>query len=256
LTIQIFVPPAQKVWESTLTKRLAGKMTDEELLDAWRKAAKNAEAEFKKAAREVEKYFEKEDSFALPMWKELLKESLAKAQEAHYIIGMLRGGQSPKALTQHNVTDKLAEIAREVAKVDGFDVTLRSLLVDQAIELKAAKHWVMPVRAWERNDEWTSEDGKLIGSHDADDLVRPDYVKAMIQDGLYDEKGNLKEDLLAPDCIEARDWNLSASQYKPFDFTQLKSDKSVVQLIGALKDIEQQVVSGLDVLLAMVEGHE
>jgi hypothetical protein len=45
--------------------------------------------------------------------------------------------------------------------------------------------------------------------------------------GLYDDKGALKDGLLDPDCIEAREWNLSAGQYKPFDFTQLKSDKSV-----------------------------
>jgi type I restriction enzyme M protein len=256
LAIQTFVAPEQKVWEATLAKRLAKKITDEELLDVWRKAAKSVEAEFKKAAREVEKFFEKEDSYALPMWKELLKEALAKAQENHYMLAILRGGKSPKALTQHNVTDKLAEIAREVAKLDGFDVTLRSLLVDQTSELKAAKHWVVPVRAWARNDEWTTEDGQLVGSHDADGLVRPAYVKDMIQGGLYDEKGNLKDSLLDPDCIEGREWNLSAGQYKPFDFTQLKSDKSVAQLIGELQATEQQIISGLDKLLAMVEGRE
>jgi type I restriction enzyme M protein len=155
------------------------------------------------------------------------------------------GGQGPE----------LAEIAREFAKLDGFDVTLRSLAVDQTTELKAAKHWVVPVRAWARNDEWQSEDGQLIGSHDADGLVRPAYEQTMLAAGLY-ENGTLKDDLLDPDCIEAREWNLSAGQYKPFDFTQLKSDKSVSELIGELKRTEQQIIGGLDKLLAMVEGRE
>ena len=54
--------------------------------------------------------------------------------------------------------------------------------------------------------------------------------------------------------IEARDWNLSAGQYKPFDFTQLRSDKSVVELIVELKKTEQEIIGGLDILMAMVEG--
>jgi type I restriction enzyme M protein len=48
----------------------------------------------------------------------------------------------------------------------------------------------------------------------------------------------------------------TAGQYKPFDLTQLKSDKSVAELIGALKTTEQNIIKGLDKLLAMVEGRE
>ena len=155
-----------------------------------------------------------------------------------------------------NLTAALEAIAREVAKLDGFDVTLRSLAVDQTSTLKAAKHWVVPVRAWARQDDWHGDDATLMGSHDADGLVRPQYVQAMLDAGLYDDKGALKDDLLDPDCIEAREWNLSGGQYKPFDFTQLKSDKSVSQLIGDLKITEQKIISGLDKLLAMVEGRE
>ena len=146
--------------------------------------------------------------------------------------------------------------ARLLAGVREIDVTLRSLAVDQSADLKAAKHWVVPVRAWARNDEWQGADGEPVGSHDADGLVRPAYVQAMLDAGLYDNKGTLKDGLLDPDCIEAREWNLSAGQYKPFDFTQLKSDKSVADLIGALKTTEQDIIQGLDKLLAMVEGRK
>lgn len=256
LAIQALTPAAKKAWDATLSARLAEKITDSELIDAWKKAAKPVEAEFKKLAREKEAFFEKEDSPALSIWKDLIKTALAEVQGDAYVLGLLRDNQPPKAMTVHDIGEKLTEAAREVAKLDGFDVTLRSLAIDQATELKAAKHWVVPVRDWARNDEWQSEDGKLIGSHDADGLVHPTYVQAMLVDGLYDEKGALKDGLLDPDCIEAREWNLSAGQYKPFDFTQLKSDKSVAELIGTLKSTEQDIISGLDKLLAMVEGRE
>lgn len=246
IAIQALTPATQKAWDATLSARIAGKITDTELLEAWKKAAKPAEAEFRKLARERESFFEKEDSPALPIWKDLLKTALAEAQVDVYVVGALRGNQPPKAMTTHDIGQMLTKIAREVAKLDGFDITLRSLAVDQPTELKAAKHWVVPVRAWARNDEWQGEDKQLAGSHDADGLVRPAYVQAMLNEGLYDDKGALKDGLLDPDCIEAREWNLSAGQYKPFDFTQLKSDKSVAELISELKSIEQNIIKGLD----------
>jgi type I restriction enzyme M protein len=255
IAIQAFAPAAQKAWDATLSARLANKITDAKLLEAWSKAAKPAEAEFKKLAREKEVFFEKEDSSALPIWKELLKTALADAQSEKYVLAILQADQPIKAMTAHDIEEKLTETAREVAKLDGFNVTLRSLAIDQTSDLKAGKHWVVPVRDWARNDEWQSE-GQLVGSHDADGLVRPAYVQAILADGLYDNKGALKDGLLNPDCIEASDWNLSAGQYKPFDFTQLKSDKSVAELIGTLKATEQEMISGLDKLLAMVEDRE
>ncbi|MCA0393806.1 MAG: type I restriction-modification system subunit M [Proteobacteria bacterium] len=256
LAIQALTPAGQKVWEETLGARIADKITDAELLDAWKKAAKSAEADFRKLAREKEPFFEKEASPSLPMWKDLLRTALAEAQAEPYVLGLLRANQPPQSLTAHNIDHKLAAVAREVAKLDGFDVTLRSLAVDQASNLKAAKHWVIPVRGWFPNDEWQSEDGTLVGSHDADGIVRPTYVQTMLAAGLYDDKGSLKDGLLDPDCIEARDWNLSAGQYKPFDLTQLKSDKSVAELIDELMATEQGIINKLDSLLAMIGGRE
>ncbi len=256
MAIQALNPAAQAAWESSLHARLTGKIADPELIEIWKRAAKPIEAAFKKLAREKELFFEKEDSAALPIWKDLLKAALADAQRDAYVLGLLRGNQPPKAMTAHEIDRKLTEAAREVAKLDGFDVTLRGLAIDQGTDLKAAKHWVVPVRDWARNDDWQSADDQLIGSHDADGLVRSAYVEAMLANGLYDDKGALKDGLLDPDCIEAREWNLSAAQYKPFDFTQHKSDKSVAELIGTLKKTEQDIIQGLDKLLAMVEGRE
>jgi type I restriction enzyme M protein len=112
------------------------------------------------------------------------------------------------------------------------------------------------VREWARNDEWKSDDGNCQGCHYETGHVRAQYIETALANGLYDEKRLLKEGVLEPECIEAREWNLSSGQYKPFDFTQLRSDKSLGQLIGDLRKSEQQIINGLDRLLAMLEGHE
>lgn len=235
----------------------------------WEKAIKTFEADIKRSTKEGEAYFEKESSSALSIWRDLLKSQKVDAEFISRALNHYHNGatyslhpspvkpafQTVPQLSDDEWREGLLSIAREVAKLDGFDVTLRSLAIDQTSELKAAKHWVVPVRAWARNDDWQSDDGKLKGSHDAAGLVHPPYVEAMLAAGLYDD-GKLKDDLLDPDCIEARDWNISAGQYKPFDFTQLRSDKSVAELIGELKTTEQQIIVGLDKLLAMVEGRE
>lgn len=270
LVNSVFYQTTFKFWESLLPDLidingedypdLADKNVSSTYYDDWRKQIKPAETEFNRIARDVHKFFEKEDSSALPIWKELVKDAMAKAQEPGYILGLWRFNTAPEVLSPpKNLAEDLASIAREVAKLDGFDVVLRSPATDQQTPLDSAKHWVVPVREWLRNDDWQSADGSLQGSHDANGLVRPQYIEAMLAQGLYaEEKGQwtLQDGLLDPDCIEARDWNLSAGQYKPFDFTQLKSDKSVAELIGELKATEQQIISGLDKLLAMVEGRE
>ncbi|WP_164057729.1 type I restriction-modification system subunit M [Serratia marcescens] len=258
LVIQFFAAPTQPVWAKWKDKATtAEQMASDKALAEWKKAIRVPQQEFNRAARDVQRFFEAEDGPALQMWKGMVKDALNAGLSYHQRVVM----QAPTVQfsTYEPVADlnaALEGIAREMAKLDGFDVTLRSLAIDQATELKAVKHWVVPVRAWARNDEWQSADGQLVGSHDADGLVRPSYVEAMLADGLYAGKGVLKDGLLDSDCIEARDWNLSAGQYKPFDFTQLKSDQSVAELIGALKTTEQEIIKGLDKLLAMVEGRE
>jgi len=258
LVHQYFAPVTKPVWEKWKdTGKGKKKFDSQKALAEWQKTIKGALQEFNRAAREVYRFFEPEESASLPLWKEIVKDVLNAGLSFYEFV--VRDAPTTRLVDQPQIAElsqAMQEIAREVAKLDGFDVTLRSLPVDQPTELKAAKHWVVPVRAWARHEEWQTDDRQLIGSHDADGLVRPAYVEAMLAAGLYDEKGNLKDDLLDLDCIEARDWNLSAGQYKPFDFTQLKSDKSVVQLIDELKTTEQQIINGLDKLLAMVEGRE
>lgn len=262
LAHRYFAQATKPVWEKWHgagkdNSKAKKKFDAEKALSEWQKAMKPSQQAFNRSARELHKFFEPEDSAALPLWKEIVKDILTSSLSFYEHI--MRDAPNLQITESESVNDLDAEmqpIARELAKIDGFDVTLRSQAIDQQTDLKEAKHWVVPVRAWACNDEWQSADGQLIGSHDADGLVRPAYVEAMLAEGLYDDKGKLKDDLLDPDCIEARDWNLSAGQYKPFDFTQLKSDKSVAELLGALKTTEQDIIKGLDKLLAMVEGRE
>lgn len=257
LVTRYFAPPTQAIWEQWHTAGTEVRpMNSEHALADWLRAVKVPQQEFNRAAKDVQRFFEAEDGPALPLWKDLVKEALSSGLLFHEAAVR----QAPKMqfnMKQEPVADlnvALETIAREVAKLDGFDVTLRSQAIDQLSDLKAVKHWVVPVRAWARNDDWRDEDGELIGSHETNGLVRPAYEQAMVRAGLYDDRGVLKDGLLDPDCIEARDWNLSAGRYKPVDFTQLKSDKSVVELIRELKITEQDIIGSLERLLAMVEG--
>jgi type I restriction enzyme M protein len=258
LVIQFFAAPTEPIhtkWKSSGTK--SKPMDSDKAMAEWQKAVKTSQQDFNRAAKEMHRFFEIEDSSGLPLWKEIVKDALNAGLAFHE--SAIRLAPTAHFNSYAAVTDlgaALEPIAREVAKLDGFDVTLRSIAVDQVSELKSPKHWVMPVRSWANNSEWRSEDGQLIGSHDTNGVVRPTFVQAMIAAGLYDEKGALKVGLLDPDCIEARDWNLSAGQYKPFDFAQLKSTKTVAQLISDLKTTEQQIISELDKLMSMVEGRE
>ena len=223
----------------------------------FKKAIRKHIVDFKRACRSTQVFFEPEDGNSLIHWKWHVADCLNAV--VSFYEGLVADPQNRIFTDRRQVEDLAGEIkpiAREMAKIDGFDVTLRSLKVDQVKKVEKTKHWVVPVRAWAQNDDWQSEDGTLIGSHDADGQVRPEYVQAMEREGIYDKKSRQKEDLLDPDCIEARDWNLSAGQYKPFDFAQLKSDKSVTELIGELRQAEESILEGLDNLLAMVEGEE
>ena len=254
LVIAFFAASAKSVLDKWQAKQT---MSEEQLRADWLKTIKTPVQDFNRAARDVQRFFEPEDSPALPLWKELIKEAL-NAGLADHENAVTQPRSIPFAQYDPfaDLIPRLEKLAREVAKLDGFDVVLRSLSIDQQTPLDSAKHWVVPVRDWAHNDDWQSEDGSLKGSHDVNGLVRQQYVEAMLAAKLYDEKEVLKEGLLDPDCIEAREWNLSSGQYKPFDFTQLKSDQSVVELIAELRQTEQRVIGGLDKLLAMVEGRE
>ncbi|MCP4695855.1 MAG: SAM-dependent DNA methyltransferase [Gammaproteobacteria bacterium] len=207
----------------------------------------------------VKKLFDQEEKVAWPLyqkaWQAARDAVFTETALTEWRDKLTTKGDIDIALPDKKQVAQRAEtIAREFAKLDGYEVMLRSLKVlkhDDA--LKETKHWTAPIRVYARDDEWQSEDDTLHGSHNEDGGVRPEYAAGL---ELYDNKGKLKEDLLDPDCIEARGWNLSAGQYKPFNFAAMQSDKSVAEMIVDLKDREQRILSGLDKLLAMVENRD
>ena len=59
-------------------------------------------------------------------------------------------------------------------------------------------------------------------------------------------------DVLDPDCIEANDFNLSAGRYKP-PASQAKKYDPPAEILRAVRELESQLVAGIDNLLSMVE---
>ncbi|MBU0909740.1 MAG: SAM-dependent methyltransferase [Proteobacteria bacterium] len=216
------------------------------------KAMKKAASAFRSLCEKHKGCFDKDEKIALGLYQKAYQAASLAAVEM-YTPQLLEGiSIKHKDYDQAELLEALSNVASVFAKLDGYDVVLRTLEVfKKNVALKEAKHWTAPVRVYAVNDEWASEDGKVNGSHDEKGEIRPEYL-AVIQ--LYDDKDNLIEELLDPDCIEARNWNLSAGQYKPFNFAAIKSDKSVAEMIRELQSQEKKIIDGLGKLLAMVEG--
>ena len=155
--------------------------------------------------------------------------------------------------TQDGIQRELAGVAREYARLDGYDVMLRGMdSLKQEGALGGTQALDRPgTRSMPNIPIGKTQMAPSRVSHDEQANPRPDYLAGL---QLYDAKDKLTEGLLDPDCIEARAWNLSASQYKPFNFEAVVSDGNVVQTIRDLKQKEGEIIQGLDRLLAMVDG--
>lgn len=150
-------------------------------------------------------------------------------------------------------------ILREFAKLDGFDVWLRTPEIHKHEDfLEESRSWAAPVRVYARDDEWVSEDGTVRGTHDENDQVRPTYIEYLKQQGVFDENGMIKSKhlvILEPDCIEANDLNLSAGRYKPFVLSVKKYDPPA-DILRAVRQLESDLIARIDGFLRMVEGAE
>ncbi len=217
------------------------------------KQLKNAMASFRRLFNQQKELFDKEDPVAWPIFQKAFQSALESA--AMHYTSLIESSGKIKKIT-YNSDAALYEarrIAREYAKLDGYDVMLRTLESFKAeTALNEVRHWTAPVRVYARDDEWKSRNSKIRSSHDEHGQVRSEYVAGV---ELYDDKGKLIDGILDPDCVEARGWNLSAGQqYKPSISETIESDKSVVEMILELKEKEMKIVEGLDRLMAMVEG--
>jgi type I restriction enzyme M protein len=176
-----------------------------------------------------------------------------------------------------NLYEQVTNIVREFAKLDGYDVLLRTLQsnpvpseanryaslrsdndpeFEQERYVFEARSWLAPVRIYSRNDEWQNSDGSIINSHTADGSVRPEYLDWLRAENKFNDGGTINDrSLLDPNCIEANDLNLSAGRYKPFLHTAAHYPPPV-EIIEALEKHEHNILDGLARLKAMVGGEE
>jgi len=108
------------------------------------------------------------------------------------------------------------------------------------------------VRVLLRNDDWHSLDGTLQGSHAEHGEVRPEYLQ---DPTIYEnEQDNIiKQKWLDPNCIEAKDYDLSAVRYRPFKPVAVESEPPD-KLIRELQGMEEEILNRLGKLLELVEG--
>ena len=64
--------------------------------------------------------------------------------------------------------------------------------------------------------------------------------------------GKLDSTLLDRDCIEAKDWSLELSRYKPIVQPKSVGDQSVLQLIDDLEFIEKDILGRLHELRNLI----
>lgn len=223
--------------------------------EAWvEKILRSAAAEFRSFCERHKDVFDQEEKVAYLLYQKAFREVTENVAEA--LKAQILSGEPVNADTydESMAVEEMTNIARQYARLDGYDVVLRSLdCLRRAGLLKEAKHWAAPVRVFAQDPDWQSQDKAIKGSHDEDGNPRPEYL-ASVQ--LYDDQGHLNEGFLDPDCIEARGWNLSASQYKPFKFEDVTNDQSVSEMIRELKRKEDTIIKELDKLLAIVEGRQ
>ncbi|OPX97218.1 MAG: putative type I restriction enzymeP M protein [Syntrophorhabdus sp. PtaB.Bin006] len=237
---------ARNAWE-----RLQSANTEKEMPVA-KAALKREASRFTKLCNQQKTVFDQEDPIGWKLFQKTYQAEVEIAIDFYARQIENRDTIDHIEMDEERIKEKIKTVAKAFAKLDGYDVMLRTLeLKKREGMLSESKCWSAPVRIFVKNDEWQNEDGLLKGSHDETGQVRPEYAATI---NLYDGKGNLIDGLLDPDCIEARGWNLSAGQYKPFTFEAMKSDKSVVEMISDLRKKEQKILEGIDTLLAMVEG--
>lgn len=144
---------------------------------------------------------------------------------------------------------RIESIVRECARLDGFNITLKcSPPRPQPELLPENKGWLAPVRVWLKRDDWESEEGDTKGSHDEAGNLRSEYITAMMDA----ETGSVDPEALDIDCIEANDYNLSASRYKP-DKLKVTNYEPPTKIIRAIQALETEIQIGLSSLLSMLE---
>lgn len=214
------------------------------------------------------------DQFGQNALKTVLKELSAKVKE--WAAAVEIPTKTPKTASTwpdvDAITEEIAPLLTEFAKLDGYNVWRRGLdsvqrdgklaATDEGEtkRVPALMSWIVPVRAWAELESW-GEDPKtrqpIAKPTHKEGVLDPDYF-AWLRDTLkvFDDDGTVKPeflDRLDPDCLEALDFNLSAGRHKPFVF-DAGQHRPPAELIGELQAIHGEVQKRLGKLLAMVEG--
>jgi type I restriction enzyme M protein len=192
----------------------------------------------------------------------------------------------PQAITGHYTTFEhvsleggeagvFQAILRQMAKLDGYDVWVRSAETpDQKAKKFAAdpdapdgkrpipeiRSWRVAVRSWAEADAWPSgKDGEpdlAQPSHEGG-VVRADYIAHLATLGAFHpQDANVTDafrERLDPGCIEAADFNLSAARHRPAsDVAEVH--RSPAEIVGELRGHHQNILSALDRLLEKIGG--
>jgi type I restriction enzyme M protein len=174
------------------------------------------------------------------------------------------------------IQPKLREIVRQFAKLDGYEVWVCSpnhvstpgkridpLGSGDSNCRPVQMSWAVPVRAWAPMDDFgepaKGKKREPQPTHDQNGNVRTEYLD-WLRDKLhaFNENGTVKDehrDRLDPACLEAADFNLSASRHKPFTF-ESGTHRPPAELIRELEAVHIKAREHLNTLLAMVEDHQ
>lgn len=182
------------------------------------------------------------------VWRELADDRDAWTET---LVGRVLSGDDLSDLgtiSDDDAAEVMTQAARLAARIDGFDLYLRSPDTSVVRTLDRSKCWTAPVRVLAEDPDWEDAEGTRVGSHDGG-VSRPEYEASLTPD----RNGGLDEELLDPDCIEANAYNLTAGRYKPFhlDVADLAPP---AEIIRELQTLGKEVERGLAELLEMVNG--
>lgn len=188
-----------------------------------------------------------------------------KGHEANFARAEIKGGE----------VGAFERILRHVVTLDGYDVWVRSADAPNRTAKKFAadpdapggkrpvpemRSWRVPVRTWAELDTWppTKEGEPDLArlTHEAG-VARGDYLEHLAQLGAFDSTDATVTDgfraRLAPGCIEAAEFNLSAARYRPAsDVAEVH--RSPTEIVGELRGHHQNILAALDRLLEKIGG--
>lgn len=271
-----FIKAVQALVEGTIKHAYAAakKPDAEKALAAAEKAAKTVATQLTKRVRDGGLLDREFDQFGQTALKTVFKEISALVTEWAAAVPVPE--KKPKTTLAEpdadKVSDALAPLLTEFAKLDGYNVWRRGLAsLPRTGKLTASDEgepqrvptqlsWIVPVRQWAELESW-GEDPEtkqtIAKPTHKDGVLDPEYF-AWLRDTLkiFDEDATVKEgflDRLDPDCLEALDFNLSAGRHKPFVF-DAGQHRPPAELISELRAIHSEVQKRLGKLLTLIEA--